>query len=192
MYKHLRWPILLGAMLALSTTVQAAPKEGEKFKDWTVQCEKIPVPDGKLAVKVEGSEDADKEATEEAPAPVKEQELCQIVQTLTEQSSEQPVLQMAVGYLPGVETPVGAFLLPLGIWLPPGVELRVDEGKTGRIPVDTCDPAGCRAGVELDNEFLDSMKKGKELNVTFGGRNRQGITVPISLEGFTAALDSLK
>ncbi len=190
MYKLHSWPIVLGAFLALSTNVQAEPTPGEKFNDWTVQCEKIPVPDGKLAVKVEGSE-----KTDEAPAeatPPKEQNLCQIVQTLTEQASEQPVLQMAVGYLPGVETPVGALLLPLGIWLPPGVELRVDEGKTGRIPVDTCDPAGCRAGVELDNEFLASMKKGKELNITFGGRNRQGITVPISLDGFTAGLASLK
>lgn len=192
MYKLYSWPILLGAFLALSVSVQAEPTPGQKFKDWTVQCEKIPVPDGKLAVKVEGSEDSGEAPAEaEASAP-KEQDLCQIVQTLTEKASEQPVLQMAVGYLPGVETPVGALLLPLGIWLPPGVELRVDEGKTGRIPVDTCDPSGCRAGVELDDEFLNSMKKGNELNITFGGRNRQGITVPISLDGFTAGLASLK
>jgi len=190
MYRNSSWPIAIGALLVLSSPVSAEPKAGEKFEDWTVQCETIPVPQEKLAVKVEGSEGSgDKKA--DAPA-TKETTLCQIVQTLTEESSDQPVMQMAVGYLPGSENPVGALLLPLGIWLPPGVELRVDEGKTGRIPVDTCDPAGCRAGVELDAEFLAGMKKGNELNVTFGGRNRQGITVPISLKGFTAALGSLK
>ena len=190
MYRNSSWPIALSALLVLSFPALAEPEAGKKYEDWTVQCETIPVPQEKLAVKVEGSEDS---GDEKADAPAtKETTLCQIVQTLTEESSDQPVMQMAVGYLPGNESPVGALLLPLGIWLPPGVELRVDEGNTGRIPVDTCDPAGCRAGVELDAEFLASMKKGNELNVTFGGRNRQGITVPISLKGFTAALDSLQ
>ena len=189
---------MLSALLVASVAVGAAPESGKKFKDWTVECQTVPVPQQKLDVKVAGGEAAEGEAgeakaTDPTPEPAEEgQTICQIVQTLTEKSSDQPVLQVAVGYLPETEKPVAAFLLPLGIWLPPGLQLQVDDGKTGRVPMDTCDPGGCRAGVELDDEFLALMKKGRELNVTFGGRNRKGITVPVSLQGFTSALDSLK
>jgi invasion protein IalB len=188
---------MISALLAASVAVGAAPESGKKFKDWTVECETFQVPQKKLDVKVEGSETPAKEAEEaksDEPSgeSVEGQTICQIVQTLTEKSSDRPVLQVAVGYLPDTEKPVAAFLLPLGVWLPPGLQLQVDEGKAGRVPFDICDPQGCHAGVELDDEFLAMMKKGNELNVTFGGRNRKGITAPVSLQGFTAALDALK
>lgn len=188
---------ILSVLLVASVAVVAAPESGKKFKDWTVECETVPVPQQKLDVKVEGSEAAGKgtegaKKEESADTAAETTTICQIVQTLTEKSSDRPVLQVAIGYLPDTTKPVAAILLPLGIWLPPGVALQVDDGKTGRVPLDTCDPGGCRAGVELDDEFLALMKAGKELNVTFGGRNRKGITVPVSLQGFTAALDSLK
>ena len=184
---------MISALLVASVAVGAAPESGKKFKDWTVECDTFPVPQQKLDVEVAGSETPAGEAEEAKSAePAESQTICQIVQTLTEKSADRPVLQVAVGYLPEAEKPVAAFLLPLGVWLPPGLQLRVDDGKAGRVPFEACDPSGCHAGVELDDEFIAMMKKGNELNVTFGGRNRKGITVPVSLQGFTAALDSLK
>lgn len=184
---------MISALLVASVAVGAAPESGKKFKDWTVECDTFPVPQQKLDVEVAGSETpAGKTEEPKSAEPAESQTICQIVQTLTEKSSDRPVLQVAVGYLPEAEKPVAAILLPLGVWLPPGLQLQVDDGKAGRVPFEACDPNGCHAGVELDDEFLAMMKKGNELNVTFAGRNRKGITVPVSLQGFTAALDSLK
>jgi len=185
---------VMGAVLAASTAAMGAPEDGAKFDDWTVRCDEVPKPSSKLEVTVDGSDQAGEAAAAEgdAPAAGETETICQITQILNEKGSNQPVMQVAVGYLPDTEHPVGAFTLPLGIWLPPGLQLQVDSGKTGRVPVDTCGQGGCRAGVELDAQFLASMKKGSALNVTFGGAGRQPVTVPVSLKGFTAALDSLK
>jgi len=194
---------VLGLFLAAAPLAWAAPTDGEKCKDWTVRCETVPGEGAKLDVKVEGAEagaapaEGDKgaaaaPAAAEVPPPEGSVTICQITQILNEKESNNPVMQVAIGYLPGQEQPVAAITLPLGIWLPPGLQLQVDGGKKGRVPVDTCVPGGCRAGVELDPEFLASMKKGSQLNVTFGGGNRQPLTIPVSLQGFSAALDSLK
>lgn len=181
------------ALLLASLPVLAEPQDGQKFKDWTVECQSVPKPEAKLDVKVEGGEGAASGSAETTEtAPVAEITICQIVQTLTEKSADKPVLQVAIGYLPDQKVPVASFVLPLGIFLPAGLQLRVDEGKTGRVPFVSCDPVGCHAGVELDDEFLASMKKGSQLNVTFGTPNRQGVTAPVSLQGFTAALESLQ
>lgn len=188
---------VLGIIMASAPMAWAAPTDGEKFKDWTVSCETIPPEESaELDVKVEGSDQAaegDKAARESAATPPAEGvTICQITQTLNEKESNNPIMQVAVGYLPEQENPVAAITLPLGIWLPPGLQLQVDEGKKGRVPLDTCVPGGCRAGIELDAEFLASMKKGNELKVTFGGGNRKPLTIPVSLQGFSAALDALK
>jgi len=192
---------VLGVVLAASAAVYGAPPaDGTKIGDWTVRCDAVPKPSSKLEVTVEGSDKdasaaagaSEAKADAAAPAAGETETICQITQILNEKGSNKPVMQIAVGYLPEQEKPVGAVTLPLGIWLPPGLQLQVDSGNTGRVPIDTCIPGGCRAGVELDDAFLASMKKGNELNITFGGGNRQPVTVPVSLKGFTAALDSLK
>jgi invasion protein IalB len=181
------------ALLFASLPVLAEPQDGQKIKDWTVECQTVPKPEAKLDVKVQGSEEGGGGSEEKAEtAPAAEITVCQIVQTLTEKSADKPVLQVAIGYLPEQDMPVASFVLPLGVFLPAGLQLRVDEGKSGRVPFVSCDPVGCHAGVELDAEFLASMKQGNQLNVTFGTPNRQGVTAPVSLQGFTAALDSLK
>jgi invasion protein IalB len=202
MYQTFNRLAVLGAVLAASAaTYGAPPADGTKFEDWTVRCEAVPKPSSKLDVTVDGADkpanaaaansDGSSGAEAAVPASGETETICQITQILNEKGSNKPVMQIAIGYLPEQKLPVAAVTLPLGIWLPPGLQLQVDSGKTGRVPVDTCIPGGCRAGVELDEQFLASMKKGSELNITFGGGTRQPVTVPVSLKGFTAALDSL-
>ncbi|MEN8175213.1 MAG: invasion associated locus B family protein [Pseudomonadota bacterium] len=178
---------------AAANTVWAAPKDGEVFKDWTVRCETIPA-SAKVEVEVAHGEGEAGGAEGDAKSAAAEggTTLCQIVQTLNEKSSGQPIMQVSIGYLPESEQPVAVFTLPLGVWLPPGIELKVDEGQAGRVPFDTCTETGCRAGVELDEKILGQMKQGEQLNLTFGAGARQPATVPVSLQGFTAALSSLK
>ena len=146
---------------------QARPVE--QFGDWTKECEMITDEKGK------------------------ELEICQISQTLIDKESNQPMLKMAVGFVPDKDKPVAVITLPLGIFLPPGIELQVDgKGKVGRLPINTCLPSGCQAGVQLDDDFIGRMKKGNLMTITFGNPQGQGVAAPISLTGFTAGLQSVE
>ena len=102
-------------------------------------------------------------------------------------------MKVAVGYVPDKDQPVAVITLPLGIFLPTGIELQIDgKGKVGRLPINTCTPTGCQAGVQLDEDFVTRMKKGDQMTVTFGNPQGQGIAAPVSLSGFTAGLESLE
>lgn len=52
---------------------------------------------------------------------------------------------------------VGVVSLPLGGYIAPGIELRIDGGKPYKLLVETCNASGCHAG------FPISAKLGKEL-----------------------------
>jgi invasion protein IalB len=150
------------------TAEQKLPEGVEQFKDWIKECEKLKDPEGK------------------------EVEICQISQTLTNTEINQPMLKVAAGYVPGKKDAVLIITLPLGVILPPGVQLTVGEGKAARVPVTTCLPQGCQAGAQLDKEFTERLKKGDKLIVTFIGPDGKQVNAPISLSGFTAGLDSIK
>ena len=120
-------------------------------------------------------------------------EICQISQTLIDKDSDQPMMKIAVGYVPDKDQPVAVITLPLGIFLPPGIELQIDgKGKVGRLPINTCLPSGCQAGVQLDEEFVGRMKQGNQMTVTFGNPQGKGVAAPVSLKGFTAGLASVE
>ena len=141
----------------------------EKIEDWFKECEMI---------------------TDEKGGQI---ELCQISQTLLDKETDQPMMKIAVGYVPDKEQPVAVITLPLGIFLPPGIELQIDgKGKVGRLPINTCLPSGCQAGVQLDEDFVARMKQGSQMTVTFGNPQGKGVAAPVSLKGFTAGLTSVE
>jgi invasion protein IalB len=54
--------------------------------------------------------------------------------------------------------------LPLGLFLPVGAKLQVDEGKPLDLQVQTCEAQGCFAGSAMDAELLAAIKAGKQLH----------------------------
>ena len=156
------------APAAEKTAEQKPPMDVEQFEDWTKECEMLKDPKGK------------------------EIKLCQISQTLVNKEIDQPMLKVAAGYVPGKKDAVMIITLPLGVILPPGVQLTIGEGKAARVPITTCLPQGCQAGAQLDKEFTERLQKGTKLIVTFIGPDGKQINAPISLSGFTSGLESVK
>jgi invasion protein IalB len=147
--------------------VAAAPTDGQQFKDWTIRCAK-----------------PSEEATEE---------LCGMVQIVTDESGENPVLMAEIGYVPGEDRPIGRFTVPLGVLLPAGMEVQVDDAEeVGRAPFTVCHPIGCIAIIRLDDKVVGMFKKGVTLKITLHSPQGQSKTVPLSLSGFTAAFNSLQ
>ncbi len=160
-------PALLAAALALLAGPAAAqPSDGQIFKDWRLRCDKA-----------------------DAATPPS----CHIFQTVVVSQTGQPFLYVAAGYpREGPGGPTLFLSLPLGIHLPSGVSLSVDQGQPVPVPVVHCDRDGCHARLALDRRLIKSLQAGLVAQVGFQDGVGQPITVPVSLRGFTAALKAVR
>ncbi len=149
---------------ALVSNVQAKPKHGAKFKNWTVVCETLP--------------------------QIKK-EICNIFQNVTN-DKKKVVMQVAIGYPPDSNEAQALITLPLGVLLQPGIEFQGGTAKAFRVPFSVCVKNGCVAIVKLNKDVIKSMKNGTKGSVKFAAAKKKVIEIPISLSGFTAAFNSLK
>jgi invasion protein IalB len=88
--------------------------------------------------------------------------------------------------------PVALVQLPLGLNLPVGARLRVDDGKPVDLPIQTCENRGCYASTPVSAELLAAMISGKQLKISFQNMNKETITIPMPLSDFAAAYDKIK
>ncbi len=162
--------ILVGLALLLvliaSSGAWAQPKDGTVFKDWTVRCDSSP--ENKAA----GG--------------------CFMFQNVVNKESQRPVMQVAIGYLTSEKIPAAVVTLPLGVRLPPGVTLKVDQNPGLALPFERCTPDGCKVQFKLDEAQVAAFKAGAVGNISFQRTTGGTIVIPFSLQGFTAALGSLK
>jgi invasion protein IalB len=116
-----------------------------------------------------------------------------VQQRLDEQG--QTVLAIAVGKVPSTNDPGMLIILPLGIWLPPGVVLKIDGGEEVPARVERCERRGCQVELLLEPNVLAKLRAGREVNVLFQIYDEAGepqlVGVPFSLLGFTAALNEV-
>jgi|SRR5690348_14263503 len=117
---------------------------------------------------------------------------CSVEQSIVETKSRQLLMQVVVRVPPDTRKPVLTIQLPLGLFLPAGVTLKFDEGKTDRFDVQTCDQKGCYLQMPVSNEMLQQIGKSKQMSVTFQNLSKQDIGVPVSLNGFMVAYDKIK
>lgn len=166
--RHVRWRQIIGGVCmagALGASAEDAATAPDRFGHWIARCEA---------------------STEERQGG------CFIIQDLVLREGGQRVLQVAVGFVPGSETPIAALSLPLGMSLPAGIVITVDAAAPLHFPVERCEPRGCRAGTPLSPTFLDRMAAAPRMSVRFNDQKRQPVDVQVSLEGFAEGLASLK
>jgi invasion protein IalB len=88
--------------------------------------------------------------------------------------------------------PVALVQLPLGLNLPAGAKLQVDDGKVIDLPIQTCENRGCYASTPIAPELLATLKSGKQLKVSFQNLAKETIAIPMPLADFAAAYDKIK
>ncbi len=152
-------------LAAQSTAGQdGAETETRQFEDWTLRCR---------------------------PATAAQPRVCRILQQALSPDGGKPMLQFMVGRF-GPEKILGAVIVvPLGVRLPPGLSLQIDERPRHGYPFERCDPRSCQARAILDGELLEELKAGLTGQVKFHNAAGQELAVPISLKGFSAALRAL-
>ena len=123
-----------------------------------------------------------------------EQEVCEMQQQQVD-SEDRTVMAVAVGRVPGTSNVGLLILLPLGILLPAGVTMQIDGGAAIPLEVERCEREGCRIERILEPDLLNRLKAGTKATVFFQAVDPQGkrqrLGVPISLLGFTAALNEV-
>ncbi|QQR35199.1 invasion associated locus B family protein [Devosia oryziradicis] len=79
--------------------------------------------------------------------------------------------------------------VPLGVLLPFGLTWQIDGAKPIRVPYMLCDPTSCATQLVINEQYVNSLKKGGVLKLTAKNRQNQDLTIEITLAGFTAAYD---
>ena len=90
------------------------------------------------------------------------------------------------------KAPVLGLQLPLGINLAEPIQLKIDNGKEERFPVQTCTNAGCLLTIPLKDPLLAAMRAGTTLKVTIYDASKRPIAIDVPLLGFGLAFDKAK
>ena len=80
---------------------------------------------------------------------------------------------------------------PLGVLLPAGLGLKIDNVDVGRAGFVRCLPRGCYAEVVMDDELVKKLRSGTSATFFIFQTPEEGIGFPVSLKGFGAGYDKL-
>ncbi|MCP1757178.1 invasion protein IalB [Bradyrhizobium elkanii] len=95
--------------------------------------------------------------------------------------------------VPGdTRTPVALIQLPLGLNLPVGAKLQIDDGKAVDVPIQTCEARGCYINTPISADVLSQLKSGKQLKVSFQNLGKETISIPMPLADFATVYDKIK
>jgi invasion protein IalB len=117
---------------------------------------------------------------------------CAIEQSAVLPRTGQLVILVNIRVPADTHTPSALIQLPLGLNLPGGAKLQVDDGTATDMQIQTCEARGCYAGTTIAPDLLAAMKSGKQLKVSFQNLNKETLTVPLPLADFAAAYDKIK
>ncbi len=93
---------------------------------------------------------------------------------------------------PAVRRPVLRVIAPLGILLPRGLGLKIDERDIGSTGFVRCLESGCVAEVDMDNALIDGFKRGKVALFAVFLTPEEGRGLPVTLAGFEQGFAQLQ
>lgn len=83
-------------------------------------------------------------------------------------------------------------IAPLGVLLPTGLGLMIDETKIGTTGFSRCNPHGCIAEAMLDDKLIDQLKGGKTATFIVHETPDKGVGLPVTLAGFKEGFAKLQ
>lgn len=118
-------------------------------------------------------------------------EKCGLVQSV--KAEDRPNVALTVVFLKSFDgkTRLLRVVAPLGVLLPTGLGLKIDNADVGHASFLKCGPAGCVAEVVADDTLIDKMKSGSNAVFIIFQTPEFGIGVPISLAGFSEGITEL-
>jgi invasion protein IalB len=148
----------LGALLATAGAgAQAQGVVKSKYGDWEIRCE---TPAGASA------------------------EQCALIQSVVAEDKNNVNLVVIVLKTSDGKSRLLRVIAPLGVLLPNGLGLKIDQTDIGRAGFVKCLPTGCVAEVVMDDKLVDQMKNGRTATFIIHQVPEEGIGLPLTLQGF--------
>jgi len=126
-----------------------------------------------------------------APPPGAKSETCALVQSVTAEDRNNVGLTVYFQKFSN-GTRVLRVFAPVGVLLPPGLGLKIDDRDVGHAPFLRCHSFACYAQVIAEDELVEQLKSGKTAIFVIFQTEEAGIGIPIALAGFSHALAELK
>jgi len=117
---------------------------------------------------------------------------CAIEETAVVAKTGQLVVQVNIRVTSDKRAPVALVQLPLGLSLPAGARLQVDDGTALDLKIETCENRGCYASAPVAPDMLAALKSGKQIKISFQNLGKETITIPMPLTDFASAYDRIK
>jgi invasion protein IalB len=117
---------------------------------------------------------------------------CAVEQTAVLSKTGQLIVLVNIRVPSDTRAPIALVQLPLGLNLPAGAKLQIDDGKAVDLQVQTCESRGCYASTPVAADMLAALKSGKQLKISFQTMAKETIAIPMPLGDFAAAYDKIK
>jgi invasion protein IalB len=126
----------------------------------------------------------------ETPPGAKNQQ-CALIQSVTAADRANIGLTVIVLKTADEKSRLMRVVAPLGVLLPSGLGLKIDNADIGRAGFVRCLPNGCIAEVVMDDKLLNKLRTGKTATFIIFQTPEEGIGFPMSLAGFAEGYDQL-
>ncbi|MHA1553122.1 MAG: invasion associated locus B family protein [Alphaproteobacteria bacterium] len=112
-------------------------------------------------------------------------EQCFLMQFVTAEDRDNVGLMVIVLKTADGQARIMRIVAPLGILLPAGLGLKIDQDDLGRAGFVRCTPRGCVAEVILEDTLLAQLKSGATATFIIFQTPEEGVGIPIALAGFS-------
>jgi invasion protein IalB len=118
-------------------------------------------------------------------------EQCALIQSVTAEDRPNVGLTVIVLKTADQKNRLMRVLAPLGVLLPSGLGLKINQADVGRAGFVRCLPNGCVAEVIMDDSLLKQLRGGQTATFIIFQTPEEGIGIPMSLKGFGEGFDKL-
>ena len=162
------WALLVAAAFCGTTlTIASAHAQGavrSVHGDWQIRCD--------------------------TPAGAKTEQ-CALIQSVVAEDRSNAGLTVIILKTADQKSKLMRVVAPLGVLLPSGLGLKLDNADVGRAGFVRCLPNGCVAEVVMDDKLLGQLKSAKTATFIIFETPEEGIGFPLSLNGLGDGYDKL-
>jgi invasion protein IalB len=123
--------------------------------------------------------------------PGAQNEQCALIQSVVAEDRSNAGLTVIVLKTADQKSRLMRVVAPLGVLLPSGLGLKLDNVDVGRAGFVRCLPNGCVAEVIMDEKLLGQFKNAKTATFIIFETPEEGIGFPLSLNGLAEGFDKL-
>ena len=123
--------------------------------------------------------------------PGAQAEQCALIQSVVAEDRSNAGLTVIVLKTADQKSKLIRVVAPLGVLLPSGLGLKLDNQDVGRAGFVRCLPNGCVAEVVMDDNLVKQLRTGTSATFIIFQTPEEGIGIPMGLKGFGEGYDKL-